>query len=419
MTRTERQQEAIRKWIAKKGRGTVVGATGFGKTRVGLMTIKALLKKYPQFRILVVVPTETLQKQWLGHVDEWGFQFNVEVVIINTAVKHSWNCDMLIIDECHRCGADEFSKIFRCVKYKLILGLTATIERLDGKHVLIEKYCPVVDNITTIECLVNGWISEYKEYQVLIEVDDIDRYKALQKQWLQHFEFFEYDFKLAMSMCNKDGWKNKLAYRDRLYRGNDESMKKQILANINYHSAGFIRTMTARKAFINNHPKKIEIARKIMEARSDSKILTFSNNVPMAEAIEGGQNVYTGKTSKKKGRVMVEDFTSGKIKTLHSCKKLDEGFDVPDASVAIILGFDSSETKSTQRRGRVVRKYENKTAEIFYIVIKDTQEEKWFKTAHTNTTNYLTIDEHGLDQVLRGQQPDLYKKKLGEIMFRW
>ena len=30
MTRTERQQEAIRKWVAKKGRGTVVGATGFG-----------------------------------------------------------------------------------------------------------------------------------------------------------------------------------------------------------------------------------------------------------------------------------------------------------------------------------------------------------------------------------------------------
>ena len=383
------------------------------------MTIKALLKKYPQFRILVVVPTETLQKQWLGHVDEWGFQFNVDVVIINTAVKHSWNCDMLIIDECHRCGADEFSKIFKCVKYKLILGLTATIERLDGKHVLIEKYCPVVDNITTIECLVNGWISEYKEYQVLIEVDDIDRYKALQKQWMQHFEFFQYDFNLAMSMCSKEGWRNKLAYRDQLYRGNDESMKKQILAHINYHSAGFIRTMTARKAFINNHPKKIEIARKIMEARSNSKILTFSNNVPMAEAIEGGQNVYTGKTSKKKGRVMVEDFTSGKIKTLHSCKKLDEGFDVPDASVAIILGFDSSETKSTQRRGRVVRKYENKTAEIFYIVIKDTQEEKWFKTSHTNTANYLTIDEHGLDQVLKGQQPDLYKKKLGEIMFRW
>ena len=419
MTRTERQQESCKRWIQSKGKGTIVGATGYGKSRCGLMIIKGLLKKYPQFRILVVVPTEALQKQWLGHIDEWGFQFNVEVVIINTCIRHSWNCDLLIIDEIHRCGADEFSKVFKQVTYRLILGLTATIERLDGKHLLIEKHCPEVDNVSTIECLVNGWISEYKEYQVLINVDNIDYYKSLHKEWLQHFEFFQYDFKLAMSMCNKEGWKNKLAYRDRLYSGNDENMKKQVLASINFHSAGFIRTMTARKAFIYNHPKKIEIARKIMEAREDSKIITFSSNVEMAEAIEGGQNVYTGKTSKKKGRVMLEDFISGNIKTLHSCKKLDEGFDCPDASVAIILGFDSSETKSTQRRGRVVRKFENKIAEIFYIVINDTQETKWFSMSHSKTTNYLTIDENGLDQVLRGEVPNLYQKKLGEVMFRF
>ena len=99
MTRTERQQESVKRWLAHKGKGTIVAATGFGKSRCGLMIIKALLKKYPQFRILVVVPTEALQKQWLGHVDEWGFQFNVEVVIINTCIKHSWQCDMLIIDK--------------------------------------------------------------------------------------------------------------------------------------------------------------------------------------------------------------------------------------------------------------------------------------------------------------------------------
>lgn len=389
------------------------------KTRVGLMTIKALLKKYPQFRILVVVPTETLEKQWLGHIDKWGFQFNVEIAIINTVIRHTWQCDLLIIDEAHRCGADEFSKVFKCVKYRIILGLTATIERLDGKHLLIQKYCPVVDTISTMECLVNGWISEYKEYQVLLEVDNIDYYKSLNREWLQHFEFFQYDFKLAMSMYNKDGWKNKIKYRDKLYQGNDEIMKKQILGSINYHAAGFIKTMSERKAFINNHPKKIEIAKKIMEARSNSKIITFSNNVTMAESIENGQNVFTGKTSKKKGRVMIEDFISGNIKTIHSCKKLDEGFDVPDASVAIILGFDSSEIKSTQRRGRVVRKFENKTAEIFYLVIKNSQEEKWFKNSHTTTSNYITIDEFGLDQVLRGEQPNVYKGKLGEIMFRF
>ena len=99
MTRTERQQKSVRYWINSKGKGTIVGSTGYGKTRCALTAIKALLKKYPQFRILVVVPTDPLRKQWLGHIEEWGFQFNVEVVIINTCIKHSWVCDMLIIDK--------------------------------------------------------------------------------------------------------------------------------------------------------------------------------------------------------------------------------------------------------------------------------------------------------------------------------
>ena len=30
MTRTERQQEAVKRWLAHKGKGTIVGATGFG-----------------------------------------------------------------------------------------------------------------------------------------------------------------------------------------------------------------------------------------------------------------------------------------------------------------------------------------------------------------------------------------------------
>ena len=30
MTRTERQQEAVKHWIANKGKGTIEGATGIG-----------------------------------------------------------------------------------------------------------------------------------------------------------------------------------------------------------------------------------------------------------------------------------------------------------------------------------------------------------------------------------------------------
>ena len=406
MTRTERQQEAVRKWIKNKGKGTVEGCTGVGKTRIGLITIKALLKKYPQFRILVVVPTTALKDQWQVQLDEWGFSFNSEVQVINTIIKHNWSCDFLILDECHRFSSNDFSQIFHCVKYKLILGLTATFERLDGKHSIMEKYCPIVDRITFLEASINGWVADYKEYVVLLDVDNIEEYKALNKEWTEHFEFFQFDFDLAMSMVKPGtGWKNKLAYRDVLYKGDDERRKKEILQSINYHSIRFTQTMQLRKSFVNNHPKKIEIAKKIIEARSNKKIITFSNNVKMAESIGIG-DVYTGKVSKKRSATMIEDFAKQSTGVLNTVKKADEG-------------IDSSETKARQRRGRTVRKEGDKIAEVFYIVIKDTTEEKWIKNNHKTDKNYITIDEQGLEQVLRGEQPDIYRPKLGEILFRF
>lgn len=419
MTRTERQQEAVRKWIINKGKGSIEAATGFGKTNMGLMSIRALLKKYPQSRILVVVPTTTLKNQWQEKVDIEGFSFNVEVQVINTVIKHNWNCDFLVLDECHRFSSSDFSQIFTCVKYKLILGLTATFERLDGKHTIMQKYCPIVDNVSFLECLANGWVADYKEYVVLLDVDNISEYKALNKEWTEHFEFFQFDFNLAMSMVKPGvGWKNKLAYRDELYKGNDEKKKKEILQSINYHSVRFMQTMQQRKSFINNHPKKIEIAKKIIEARSNKKIITFSNNVNMAEAIGIG-DVYTGKVSKKRSATMIEDFNFAKTGVLNTCAKANEGLDIKGLSVAIILGTDSSETKARQRRGRTVRKEGNKIAEVFYLVIKDTVESKWVKNNHKTDSNYITIDEKGLEQVLRGETPDIYRPKLGQIMFRF
>jgi superfamily II DNA or RNA helicase len=418
MTRTERQQEAIKCWIKAKGKGTIEGCTGVGKTRIGLMTIKALLKKYPQFRVLVVVPTITLKNQWQTQLDDWGFTFNSEVQVINTVIKHKWTCDLLIIDECHRVNSNDFSQIFNCVKYTLILGLTATFERLDGKHVIMQKYCPIVDRISFMEALANGWVSDYKEYIVLIDVDNIDEYKEYNKEWIQHFEFFGFSFDTAKNMCGPEGWKAKLAYRDTLYRGNDENKRKEILQAINFHSVRFMQLLQKRKSFINNHPKKIEITRKIIEARANKKIITFSNNVKMAEAIKIG-DVYTGRVSKKRSNTIIEDFSRASKGVLNTVKRADEGVDIPGLSVAIILGTDSSETKARQRRGRAVRKEGDKIAEVFYIVIKDTIEEKWVKNSHKTDGNFITIDEKGLDQVLKGEQPESYKKPIGQIMFRF
>ena len=418
MTRTERQQESVKRWLAHKGKGSIEAATGFGKTNVGLMTIKALLKKYPQFRVLVVVPTTALKSQWQKKIDEWDFTFNAEVQVINTIIKHSWQCDLLILDEEHRYNSDDFSQIFKKVKYKLILGLTATFERLDGKHIIMQRYCPIIDNISIFECQANGWVSEYKEYVVLIDVDDIGEFKALNKEFIRYFEFFNFDFDSVKKCCGKEGWKYALKLRDEMYKGNDESKRKEIGRTIMINAMQLMRNTQKRKAFINNHPKKIQIARKIIEARKDKKIITFSNNVKMAESIGFGE-VYTGRVSKKRSDTMIEDFNQMDSGVLNTCAKANEGLDVRGFSVAIVLGTDSSETKARQRRGRAVRKEENKVAEIFYIVIRNTTEEKWVKNNHKTDKNYITIDEEGLDKVLKGENPQPVINKSRELMFRF
>ena len=419
VNRTDRQKVCAKNWLKNKGKGTLVACTGFGKTRVALILIKALIAKHPKTKVLVVVPTETLKNQWISLLDQWGFGLNCDVQIINTVIKNKYYCDLLIIDEIHRTPSNTFQEVFNVVKYKLILGLTATFERLDGKEKLIEKFCPVIDTITSEEALLSGWVSAYTEYLVLLDVDDIDTYKAYNKEFQQHFEFFNYDFNAAMSMVGPKGYVKRIQMRDEMAPDNaSKEEKSNILKNITYHSMGFTRVIQSRKKFINNHPKKLEVVRKIMAARKDSKIITFSKNVAMAEAIENGKNVYTGKVTKKKGRVMIEDFDKAKSGILHSCDKLNEGADLHGANVAIILGLDSSKTKATQRRGRVIRAEAGKHAEIFNLVINNTVELEWFKKSHKGDS-YRIIDVHGLEQVLRGEEPDEYKKPIQKFSFRY
>jgi superfamily II DNA or RNA helicase len=417
ISRDERQEQGRVKWIKNKCRGTLEFPTGVGKTRTALKCLSSVLDKYPELRILVVVPTDNLKSQWIPQLDTWGLGYNSEVQIINTVVKRNWQADILVLDECHRYNSDTFKEIFHKVRYRYILGLTATFERLDDKHAIMEKYCPVIDKITTEEALANGWISEFKEYQVLIDVDDIDVYKQYNREFTEHYEFFGFDFNLAMSCIGPKGFINRAKLRDMMCPTGTEEQRKQVFKNITYHATAFMRTIQKRKAFINNHPKKLELARKIINARPTAKIITFSNNVAMAEAIGLGM-VYTGKDSKKKGRITLEEFNEMPFGVINSCAKLNEGADIKGLSVAIVLGRDSSETKSVQRRGRVVRKEGDKIAEIFNLVIDQTVETKWFSNSH-QTTEYVTIDEKGLDNVLDGKEPEPYVKKIKDFTFRY
>ena len=351
----------------------------------------------------------------MTHIENNSLQLNTEVQIINTVIKHEWICDLLILDEIHRCFAEQLSRVFNVVKYKYILGLTATVERLDGKHVLIEKYCPICDRVTLLEAQINRWVSNFKEYQVLLDVDDIDIYKQYNKDFISAFETFNFDFNLAMNCIGPKGFINRAKLRDEICKNGGD--RKQVFQNITFNSMKFMRAIQKRKAFINNHPKKLELTRKIIEARPNSKIITFSNNIKMAESIGIGY-VYTGKESKKKNRITLDEFNALDSGVLCTSQMANEGLDLPNLSIAIMLGIDSSKIKAIQRIGRVIRKEGDKQAEIFNLIINDTVETSWFAKAHPDKI-YTTIDEDGLMDVLEYKEPKLYRKKIKDFQFRY
>lgn len=417
ISRDERQAQSVKSWIKNHGKGCLECCTGYGKSRCAIIAIKKVLTKYPQLRVLIVVPTELLKNQWLGHIEANSLQLNVEVAIINSVAKNGAQCDMLIIDEIHVVPADTFSNIFKTVKYKLILGLTATFERLDGKHLLLEKYCPIVDTVTVQEALLNGWVSPYKEYLVIIDVPDIAKYKEFNKSFTEHFEFFNFDFNLAMSMVGPKGYLARADYAKQL-APTDLEERKKINRAIMYHAAEFMRSIQNRKKFIWEHPAKLDITREIINARPDKKIITFCANTKVADSIGIGW-VYTGKEGKKKNRITLEEFSSHQFGVLNTCKLAEAGMDIAGLSVGIMLGVNSSTTKATQTRGRVIRKESNKIAEYFTLVINDTVELKWWEKSHEHNSDIIKIDVENLRKVLKGELYETYKKKITNFTFRY
>ena len=417
LTRDERQEESVRKWLINKGKGTIVACTGYGKSICALIIIKKLLTKYPKLKILIVVPTSGLKEQWEKHINSNQLGLNIETMIINTAAKTHCQCDLLILDEIHRYPATSFAQVFNTVKYKLILGLTATIERLDGKHTLIEKYCPKIDEVSIETAKLNGWVSNFTEYQILISVPDIDLYKQYNKEFVQHFEYFNFDYSLVLSMLGPKGFVNRARYRDEVCAKNSSLNRKEVFKEITYHATAFMRALQNRKKFIYNHPKKLEITKAIIEARKDKKIITFSANVKMAESIGIGY-VYTGKEGKKKNRITINDFQIMNSGVLNTSQLANEGLDVKGLSIGIVLGVDSSPIKGKQRTGRVIRKESDKYAEMFTIVIDQTVECEWYRKSHEDC-NYITIDEENLMKVLKGEPFEPYKKKVEQFVYRF
>lgn len=359
-----------------------------GKTRTGLLAIELLLKKKADSKVLISVPTEVLKEQWMEELIKRGFLSNCRVMVINSIIKGEWDVDLLVIDEVHTTVSEHMRRIFDCVTYNMILCLTGTLERLDGKEILLQQYAPVCDTITMKEALSNGWVSPVREYVVMLDVD-LTEYNKLNQAFIGYFSQMNYDFNLSMSCVQNAVTRNKVAKQ--------LGLKPKELAGIAF---GWMQALKGRKAFVQSHPKKIEVARKILEARKDKKCVTFSATIKDAEKIGIGYVLHS-KQSKKLNKEILEKFNADTSGVLNSSKAVDVGVDVKGLSVGIILSTDSSKIRKGQRNGRICRFEEGKTAELFTLVIRGTQEWNWFQ--NSATTNYTVINESQLDKVLAGE----------------
>lgn len=405
MDRTQRQKECLKRWLEFGGRASVVACTGFGKTRVALNLIDAFITKNPTAQVLVVVPTQVLKDQWIEQIDARGLGLNTRVEIINSVIKLDWTCDLLIVDEVHQCGAETFSQVFQVVQYKFILCLTGTMERLDMRHLLIEKYAPICDRITIEEAEINGWVAPHREYVVMLDVD-LTEYKEINKKFNNAFAFFGFDFNLAMRLATDVRARN-------IWAKNNKHEAKVVTAM----AMTFMRTMKARKDFILNHPKKIEVAKKILAARKDRKCLTFSATIKMAEELGDGFVMHS-KKSKKKNQETLEAFNACTSGVMHTSKAAETGLDIPGIDTEIILYTNSSKIRKTQVLGRSIRYEEGKVAEIFTLVLKGTQEVTWL--ANSKTSRVITINEDQLDRVLAGERIETRQREYVEnLEFRF
>jgi len=353
---------------------------------------------------MIVVPTTYLKTQWVKLLEEWKLE-GVEIWVINSVVKTEHKIDFLVLDEIHSFASDLFVQVFRKVDYKIIMGLTATIERLDGKETILKRFAPICAEVPISECIENKWLAPFREYKVLLDVD-LTEYQKLNVEFISHFSFFDFNFELAMSMLGNIINRRKYAKQNNLeYKA------------VDLHAFGFNRAMQARKKFIFDHPFKSQIAQEILAFRPNAKAITFSQSIPMAESIGVGWIIHSKLTAKKRTKVE-DEFNVAKTGVLNSIRTIELGADIQDVNLAIILCGTSSAISSYQRKGRAIRLEGDKTSEIFHLVLRGTVEEEWFRKA-SKGADIITIDEEQLKTVLNHGDIEEKEHKENKFLFRF
>jgi superfamily II DNA or RNA helicase len=365
----EYQRDALDAWRDAGERGVLELPTGSGKTVIALKATEALSTP-----TLVVVPTVDLLDQWerelgtefdvdLGRLG--GGEQRVEPITVSTYDSAYLRADelgdrfeLVIFDEVHHLGGEGFRDIGRLLAAPARLGLTATFERPDGAHEVVEELVGPVVHRLSAEDLAGEHLAAFdiKRIEVSLTPEERERYEEYQGT------FTDYLARSGIQMRSGSD------YREIVKRsGNDPRAREALLAK-----------QRAREVMMNAEGKVEELAG-ILDRHRGDRVIVFTAYTDLVYRLSERFLIpaITHETSAGERRRILERFRDGRYSRIVAANVLDEGVDVPDANVAVVLSGSGSEREFTQRLGRVLRpKADGGRAILYELVTAETAEER-------------------------------------------
>jgi superfamily II DNA or RNA helicase len=361
------QSEAVEAWKRARGRGVVVLPTGAGKSHVAVLAIEDKRRS-----ALVIAPTLDLVRQWY---DLLGSTFRVPVGVvgggehdvqpITVATYDSAHLHMdhlgsrfglVVFDECHHLPSAAYAMAARSCIAPFRLGLTATPERADGRDADLTRLVGPIVYRREITELSGDYLAEYDVERVAIEFTDEERAEYDAERAIYR-AFVEMNH---IRMSSPSGWSEFIMLSSR--------------------SADGRRAMKAyrrQRALAFAAPAKLDFVGDLLHSHRADRAILFTQDNATAYAIARRflVPVITHQTKVKERSAILKGISDGSLGAVVTSKVLNEGVDVPDANVAVVISGSGSVREHVQRLGRVLRKREGKRAVLYELVTAKTSEE--------------------------------------------
>lgn len=363
------QQEALDAWVAAGRQGVVVLPTAAGKTYLAQMAMQATPRS-----TLITVPTLDLMHQWYAHLKAafpdadvgllGGGSRDRSAILVATYDSAAIQAEtlgnryaLLICDECHHLPSD-FNRViaeYAIAPYRL--GLTATPDRSDGRHTDLDDLLGAVVYHRTAEDLAGQALAQHEIIPIKVKLSDHerDRYDRLirtRDAFLQEANIW---------LGSLQGWQ-------RFVRASAQSKagRRAMLAH------------REARAIALGTEGKLRVLADVLAEHYPEQTLIFTNDNATVYRISQEFLIpaITHQTPVKERHEILRCFREGIYRTLVASHVLNEGVDVPEASVAILLSGTGSTREYIQRLGRVLRRGTgHKLARLYEVVAEETSEE--------------------------------------------